>query len=248
MQKFNSFDFVVLIPVFHNEDKIKALKNEIDNYILNKSYFICFVDDSSNDSTSIEIKKNFDANFYILKRNKKEKYSTRFSASFDGFKWIVNNLKTRFIVEIDSDLSHHPKDILKGINLLNEESCDLVIGSKYLKDSMVKNRKILRVFISKFITLSCRLIFDKKITDYSNTYRFYTSDLVKKFIEEKILFKSPIGHLHNLLFILKKNYSIKEIPVEYIEKNSESTVKIISMFRYLLEFIHCIILNKFFRK
>ena len=92
------------------------------------------------------------------------------------------------------------------------------------------------------------MIFDKKITDYSNTYRFYTSDLVKKFTEEKILFKSPIGHLHNLLFILKKNYSIKEIPVEYIEENSESTVKTISMFRYLLEFIYCIILNKFFRK
>jgi len=40
------------------------------------------------------------------------------------------------------NLHTHPKDILKGINLLNQEKCDLVIGSKYLKDSIVKNRKI----------------------------------------------------------------------------------------------------------
>ena len=67
MQKFNLFDFVVLIPVFHNEDKIKALKNEINKHLSNKNYFVCFVDDSFTESTSVEIKKNFDANFYILK-------------------------------------------------------------------------------------------------------------------------------------------------------------------------------------
>ena len=88
-------------------------------------------------------------------------------------------------------------------------------------------------------------MFGDKITDYTNTYRFYTSDLVNKFVNRKVLFKSPIGHLHNLLFILKKRYFIKEISVEYIEINPESSVKIVSMLRYLIEFIYCIILNKF---
>jgi len=53
--------------------------------------------------------------------------------------------------------------------------------------------------------------------------------------------------LHNLLFILKNKYSIKDISTEYIETNLDSTVKIISMLRYLIELIYCIILNKFLR-
>ena len=71
--------------------------------------------------------------------------------------------------------------------------------------------------------------------------------LAEKFSERKMIFKSPIGHLHNLLFILKNKYSIKDISTEYIETNSDSTVKIISMLRYLIELIYCIILNKFLR-
>ena len=53
MQKFNPFDFEVFIPVFHNEDKIKALKNEINKHLSNKNYFVCFVDDSFTESTSV---------------------------------------------------------------------------------------------------------------------------------------------------------------------------------------------------
>jgi len=248
VKNFKKFDFTVLIPVFHNEDKIKELKTEIYKHLNAHSFFLCFVDDSLNENTSLEIKKNFIDDYHILKRKKIEKYSTRFSASLDGFKWIINNLKTDFVVEIDADLSHHPKDILRGIQILKEDNCDLVIASKYKKDSLVKNRKYFRIFISKFITLVCKIIFDSKITDYSNTFRFYNISLVKKFSQREMVFKSPIGHLHNLLFILKSKYSIKDISTEYIESNKDSTVKIIYMLRYLTEFIYCIIINKFIIK
>ena len=248
MKKYKKFDFAVLIPVFHNEDKIKNLKTEIFKYLSNYNFFICFVDDSKNNDTSLEIKKHFLDNCHIIKREKNEKYSTRYSASLDGFKWIVSYLDADYIIEIDSDLSHHPKDIIKGLKKLKEYNCDLVIASKYKNDSIVKNRQFLRVIISKFITVICRFLFNKKISDYSNTFRFYKFSLVKKFVDQNIVFKSPIGHLHNLLNILEKNYSIQEISTEYIESNRDSTVKINFMIRYFCEFIYCIILNKLKKK
>ncbi len=241
------FDFVILIPIYNDSDKISSLKREIDNYLSSFNFFICFVDDSEDDKTSLEIKKYFHENVQILKRNKEETYSTRFSASIFGFKWIVKNINSEYIVEIDSDLAHHPKDIFKGIELLRSGDCDLVIGSKYLKKSVVKNRNLFRRFISKFITLLCKLIFSGKISDYTNTFRFYNYELVNNFIKEEIKYKSPIGHLNNLLFILKNNYVIKEISTEYVDNNTESSVKMISMLRYLLELLHCILFNKFLR-
>lgn len=244
-KKYNSFDFAILIPVFHDQDKIKALKKNIYKYLKNKRFFICFVDDSSNKNTFIKINQLFKKNIYILKRKKKEKFSVRYSASLAGFKWIVNNIKTNHIVEIDSDLSHHPKDIIRGINKLKKGNYNLIIGSKYKDKSLVKNRKLFRILISKGITIVCKILFDNTISDYSNTFRFYEINLVKKFIRRKIIFKSPIGHLNNLLFIIQSKYKISDISTSYIEVNNESTVKLNSLIRYFIEFIYCILINKF---
>ena len=96
------------------------LSKEVSRSVSKSSaeYFVCFVDDSFNENTSLEIKKYFTKNFYILRRKKIEKFSTRFYASFEGFKWIIKNVTSKYVVEIDSDLSHHPKDIMNGVNLL----------------------------------------------------------------------------------------------------------------------------------
>ena len=245
MQNYKEFDFVILIPVFQDDDKIRPLKNQLDQYLSNKEYFVCFVDDSLNENTSLEIKKYFTKNFYILRRKKIEKFSTRFYASFEGFKWIIKNVTSKCVVEIDSDLSHHPKDIMNGVNLLENSQCDLVIGSKYLKGSVVKNRNLFRVFISKFMTVVCKFLFENKITDYTNTYRFYNYRLIEEFTKQKLIFKSPIGHLNNLLFIMRKKFLILEVPIEYIETNTNSTIKKSSLVRYLIEFFYCILINKF---
>ncbi len=244
MKKLNKFEITILIPVFHNEDKIFSLKKEIYKHLSNYKFFICFVDDSDNNKTIKEIDNNFRKNYFVLKRNKKEKYSTRFSASIDGFRWIEKNVNCEYIVEIDSDLAHHPKDFKKGLNLLKIGNCDLVIGSKYHKNSIVKNRKYSRVLISKLITSTCKIMFDKNISDYSNTFRFYNMDLVKKFINKKVIFKSPIGHLNNLLYIIRSGHRIKDIPTNYIERDRESAIQAISLIRYFVEFIKCIFINK----
>ena len=246
MEKLNKFNFVILIPVFNCQETIKELKNEIHRYLENENFFVCFVDDSTNNFTSDAIKENFKKNFFILKRKKFEKYSTRFSASLDVFKWISKNIETNFVVEIDSDLAHHPKDIKKGIKILNEDDCSLVIGSKYLKDSNVQARPVQRRIISKILTLICKIMFDNQISDYTNTFRFYNMKLVNDFINRKITFKSPIGHLDNLLYIIKNKYKIREISTEYVEYNKNSTVKFKSMFRYLIEFLKCVFTQKFF--
>ena len=50
---------IILIPVFNDDDKIGSLKNQLDYYLSTKEYFVCFVDDSLNENTSLEIKKYF---------------------------------------------------------------------------------------------------------------------------------------------------------------------------------------------
>lgn len=245
MEKYKYFDFVVLIPVYNCQNLIQELQIQINKHLQNKNFFICFVDDSEDNETYEKIHHYFNNNFFVLKREKKETFSTRYLASLDGFNWIKDNLNTKVIVEIDADLAHHPKDILKGVKVIKDTHSDLVIGSKYQKNSIVKNRPISRRIISKVLTLICQFFFSNKISDYTNTFRFYNINLVKDFCSEKTIFKSPIGHLNNLICIIKKNYKIKEIETEYVESNDESMIKFSAMGKYLYDFLKCIFINKF---
>ena len=47
MEKSKKFDFVVIIPVYNNENKIQRLGEEIFRYLSKENFYICFVDDSN---------------------------------------------------------------------------------------------------------------------------------------------------------------------------------------------------------
>ena len=70
MEKYKNFKFVILIPVYHSQDLIKELNNQILKYLQNENFFICFVDDSKNNETLEKINFYFKSNFVVLKRKK----------------------------------------------------------------------------------------------------------------------------------------------------------------------------------
>ena len=78
MQNYKEFDFVILIPVFNDDDKIGPLKNQLDYYLSTKEYFVCFVDDSSNENTTLEIKKYFTKIFIFLEERKLKTFQLDF--------------------------------------------------------------------------------------------------------------------------------------------------------------------------
>lgn len=237
----------IVIPTYHEEDNIVELCNRIHASTNKLDIFLCFVDDSKNNKTEIQIKTYCKNRFHIIRGvpNKSIKISKRCFASRQGFMWLNNNFKPDIYVEIDSDLAQKPEEIMHGCDLMNSKKYDLVIASKYKKFSQIKNRSQTRNFISFFYTKICRLFFSTKITDYSNSYRFYNKNLMNFILENKKLrFESPIEHLDLLLFILKNNFLIGEFASIYEEREKgESTIKYNDYPIYILEFIKCIFKN-----
>ena len=149
---------------------------------------------------------------------------------------------TSFLILKDKCLfvkNHDPKEINLALGFLKEY--DVVIASKYLPKSIVKGRSKLRMFISYCCTLVCQVIISNKISDFSNSYRFYKRKCIEKIIKKKIIYKSPIQHLENLIMLINYNYKIKEISTKYIERErGDSSIKVVGLFFYFLEFIHCL--------
>ena len=241
----NKFDVSILIPTFHEEKNINDLFKEFEKIKFEIKIFFCFVDDSNNDLTINKINQCFkEKNFKILNFSKKSKISTRCKSSWDGFVWITNNINCKYIVEMDADLAQHPKDLNRGYEKIKKTDSDVLIFSKYVDGSVIEGRDKLRTLISYIYTNICKIIFSNKISDYSNSYRIYSSSSLKKLIKQKRRFNSPIQHLENILFYLKGNYKIVDTYCHYAERSGTSSViKIKHLFFYGLDFIKCIIKN-----
>jgi len=216
----------IVIPTYNSHYNIRKLASEIEKSLTKINYFICFVDGSQNNQTIFAIRRYFDKKKYIIIKEKKKKtflnISTRCKASKTGFSWLLNNKNCSVIVDLDSDLAHDPKDILKGSSMIINFNYDLVIASKYQQYSMVYKRKLLRKIISALYTFVCKKIISKKISDFSNSYRFYNPKILSKLLKKKMIFDSPAQHLENLIFFIKNNYKITEISSVYKDTGEKS--------------------------
>ena len=228
------YTFALAIPTFNNHYDIKKLYKKFKKAKL-KNYFICFIDDSYSSLTINKIKKNFIKNSTVIKGPRLK--NGRCAAVKIGFDWILKNINTKVIVEMNSDLSYDPKDIVRGLKVINNDN-DLVIGSKYLKNSIVKNRSKSRIFFSYIVSLACRKIFLNEITDYTNGFRFYKRSFLKKIVKKKLTYDSPGENLNILLFSIFLKGKIVEIP-SYYEGNLTShwSLGITSIIKLLLQTI-----------
>ena len=60
----NNFKLGIIIPTFNEKDAIRSLSIKLTNDLKTINYFICFVDDTNDDSTINEINKYFEKKNY----------------------------------------------------------------------------------------------------------------------------------------------------------------------------------------
>ena len=205
------FNFAISIPVFNNSHDIKKLFLSFQKSQL-KNYFICFVDDSTTSNVFDEINKNFKKNYFVIRGPNLK--NGRCAAVKKGFQWIVKNIKTETLIEMDSDLSYNPKDLLKVFKK-NNKNFDLFLGSKYLKKSTLIKRSFFRNMLSFLVTKISSFFFKKNITDFTNGYRVYKKKFYRRLIRKKFETDSPLENLNIILYSIYLKAKIKEFPASY---------------------------------
>ncbi len=240
----------IVIPTYQEEKNIKKIFYKFSKY-KKINFFFCFVDGSYDNNTKIQIKKYFKRNYKIISQKKNKisffNISKRCEASSIGFKWLIKNTNVELIVDMDADLSSDPKDIFKAIKIYKEKKSDLIIGSKYLIESYVIKRKIIRTICSRIYTVVCRILISNKITDYSAGYRFFRRKPLSKMLNQKFIFNSPARHLENLLFFYEHNLTISEFPAKYSDTNERSKSILYHHVFIIASQLLLVLLNYYFR-
>src|SRR5690606_19484975 len=98
---------------------------------------------------------------HLLRRAGKQGLGTAYIA---GFQYAIEK-NYEYILEMDADFSHDPKDLVRLYNACAKDGADLSIGSRYATGVNVVNWPIGRVLISYFASSYVRTITSMPIKD-----------------------------------------------------------------------------------
>jgi len=102
----------------------------------------------------------------------------RGSAVLFGLRKNFTKNKKRIFIEMDADFSHRPIELKKNIKLFKKKNYDLLISSRYLKNSKIINWPISRKIFSKLSNILAQLMLRVDVSDYTNGFRIYSSNAV----------------------------------------------------------------------
>ena len=191
----------IIIPIYNEENSIKALLKKIESVELRALGFvkeIVCVDDGSTDNTASIIKK-FKGVKYFKQRNQ-----GKGAAVQKGIK----KSKGKLILVQDADLEYDPSDYKKLLKPFVKKNKIAVYGSRYFNKSLFsfnffeKEKQSFLAFIFNFFYQVIFLLFGKYYTDLLTGYKVYEKSFFKKLIlKQKVLRQT----MKLLLILLKKD-------------------------------------------
>jgi len=130
-----------------------------------------------------------------------------------------------FVMECDADGSHQPHDILRIRDSFID--CDLLIGSRYLKNSKIEGWPITRRIFSKLLNILIPLSLNLRIKDITNGLRKYSMRAVDLVLSREANSSGFIYLSEQALLISRSGFVAKEIPIVFIDRKlGESTVSL----------------------
>ena len=244
-------NILIVIPAYREHKNILNLLNKI---FINKSkkynFYPLVIDDSDDLLTqNLIFNSKFKKKIYFIKRSKK---SGRGSAVIEGMKFFIkkNYKKFHLLVEMDADLSHRPSELKRNISFFLKNNSDLLISSRYLKDSKIINWPMSRKLFSYFSNTLAKIVLNIPVSDYTNGYRIYSKRAVSHCVNNCGKIGDGFIILSEILLSLHLNkFKINEI--KSIFKNrirGESSVSIKEITKSMIGLLKLFFLKIYFKK
>ena len=189
-------------------------------FTLPKEFDILIVDDGSPDGTAEivkELQERYNAQglrLHLMQRQGKQGLGTAYIA---GFKYaLVNGYE--FVLEMDADFSHDPKDLLQLYASCSEGRNDLSIGSRYATGVNVVNWPIGRVLLSYFASAYVRTITGMPIQDTTAGFVCYRRKVLETLALDEVKFVGYAFQIEMKFLTWKFGFKLKEVPIIFTER------------------------------
>src|SRR6185436_19974856 len=134
-----------------------------------------------------------------------------------GFKFAIAN-GYDYVLEMDADFSHDPKDLNHLYLACAEGGADLSIGSRYITGVNVVNWPMSRVLLSYFASTYVRLITGMLIRDTTAGFVCYRRDVLETIPLDRIKFVGYAFQIEMKFTAWKYGFVLKEIPIIFTDR------------------------------
>lgn len=126
-----------------------------------------------------------------------------------GYKYAFEN-HYDFLLQIDGDGQHHPAHITDLFSMIENQKCDLAIGSRFLKNSAYKTGFLKSAGIRLFRSI-VRIITGEPVTDPTSGYRCMNRDVFQYFTEDSFPWDYPDANI--IIDLHRMGFKVAEVPV-----------------------------------
>lgn len=209
-------DALVIIPTYNEKENIESIIRATFNQ--DKEFHILIVDDSSPDGTSEIVETlilEFPNQLFLEKRISKSGLGT---AYIHGFKWAIQK-KYDYIIEMDADFSHNPKDLIRLYNACKKNGGDVSVGSRYVNNQVnVVNWNMKRLLLSYFASKYVRFITRIPLFDTTAGFVCWKREVLETIQIDKIKFIGYAFQIEMKFKAWKHGFNVKEVSVIFTDR------------------------------
>lgn len=215
-------DSIVIIPTYNERENIEKIVRAV--FGLPKDFDILVIDDGSPDGTASIVKhlmsEEFAGKLHLMERSGKLGLGTAYIA---GFKWALEK-GYEYVIEMDADFSHNPKDLPRLYAATHDEGYDVAIGSRYVTGVNVVNWPMGRVLMSYFASKYVQMVTGINVKDTTAGFVCYKRQVLATIPLDEVRFKGYAFQIEMKYTAYKIGFRIKEVPVIFVNRR-EGTSK-----------------------
>ena len=223
---------LIIIPAFNEQDNIvRVVESLRQNYT---EYDYVVVNDGSRDKTAQLCREH---NYSLLDLPVNLGLPGAFQA---GIRY-ANQNDYDAAIQFDGDGQHDAGYIAKMVERMEQDLCDIVIGSRFCTEPKPKT---LRMLGSRLIGFAIWLTTGKKVNDPTSGMRLFNRKMINIFANNINYGPEP----DTVSYLLRCGANVSEVQVEMHERIAgESYLNLSRSIRYMLNMFISILLVQFFR-
>ncbi len=207
----------IVIPTYNEKDTLPSLIEKLTREVkkIAEKFSIIIMDDSSPDGTgriAEDLNKKYQ-NITVIQRSSKLGLG---SAYKQGFQIALDRFDPDYVVQMDADHSHDPKEISLMANIIKDH--DYVIASRHLPGSIVigwgVGRKLLHSLAGNFAKCCAKL----EITDPTSGFRMFKKSVLNAVNFSEIKSEGFAFQVELLYYLRRKGLHGIEIPTRFVNR------------------------------
>jgi len=204
----------IVLPTYNEAENLPKLVPALFSLPLDLGLLV--VDDNSPDGTgqiAENLSKEYEGRIHILHRAGKLGLK---SAYLEGFEKAFET-GADAVVQMDADFSHDPAVLVEMARRI--ESCDVVIGSRYVKGgSLAKRWPLWRKALSTFGNTYARTILGFPLHDVTTGFRMWRREALRGMPLNRIRSSGYIFLVEMAYVAFLMGYDIAEVPIHFSDR------------------------------